>query len=99
TASLVSAASVMRTIAAALKLTSTGPVLYRQERMGVDGRRFHMLKFRTMRVDAEARTGAVWARPDDPRRTGLGAFLRRASLDELPQLFNVLRAELSLGGP
>jgi len=99
TVALVIAAPVMLTIAAALKLTSTGPVLYRQERMGVDGRRFHMLKFRTMRVDAEARTGPVWARPDDPRRTGLGAFLRRASLDELPQLFNVLRGEMSLVGP
>jgi len=99
TVALVITVPVMLTIAAALKLTSTGPVLYRQERMGVDGRRFHMLKFRTMRVDAEARTGPVWARPDDPRRTGLGAFLRRASLDELPQLFNVLRGEMSLVGP
>ena len=93
------AAPVMLAIVAALKLTSPGPVLYRQERMGVDGRRFRMLKFRTMRVDAEAATGPVWARPDDPRRTWLGGFLRRWSLDELPQLFNVLRGEMSLVGP
>jgi len=89
----------MLAIVAALKLTSPGPVLYRQERMGVDGRRFRMLKFRTMRVDAEAQTGPVWATADDPRRTGLGAFLRRWSLDELPQLLNVLRGEMSLVGP
>ncbi|MGH7342831.1 MAG: undecaprenyl-phosphate glucose phosphotransferase, partial [Candidatus Rokuibacteriota bacterium] len=93
------AAPVMLAIAAALKLTSPGPVLYGQERMGVDGRRFRMLKFRTMRVDAEADTGPVWARPDDPRRTALGIFLRRTSLDELPQLLNVLRGEMSLVGP
>jgi len=96
---LALAAPAMLAVTVALKLTSPGPVLYRQERMGVDGRRFRMLKFRTMRVDAEAETGPVWARPDDPRRTGLGAFLRRTSLDELPQLFNVLRGEMSLVGP
>jgi Undecaprenyl-phosphate glucose phosphotransferase len=96
---LVLAAPVMLAVAVALKLMSPGPVLYRQERMGVDGQRFRMLKFRTMRVDAEAETGPVWARPHDPRRTGLGAFLRRTSLDELPQLFNVLRGQMSLVGP
>ena len=96
---LAVAAPLMLGVAVALKLTSRGPVLYRQERMGVDGRRFHMLKFRTMRVDAESETGPVWAHPDDPRRTSLGAFLRRTSIDELPQLFNVLRGEMSLVGP
>jgi len=96
---LTLAAPVMLAIVAAVKVTSPGPVLYRQERMGVDGRRFRMLKFRTMRVDAEAQTGPVWATADDPRRTGLGAFLRRWSLDELPQLLNVLRGEMSLVGP
>jgi len=96
---LAVAAPVMLGIAVALKLTSPGPVLYRQERMGVDGRRFRMLKFRTMRVDAEAETGPVWAREDDPRRTALGVSLRRTSLDELPQLFNVLHGEMSLVGP
>jgi len=89
----------MLAIATALKLVSSGPVLYRQERMGLDGQRFQMLKFRTMRVDAERETGPVWARPDDSRRTRLGTFLRRWSLDELPQLWNVLRGEMSLVGP
>jgi Undecaprenyl-phosphate glucose phosphotransferase len=96
---LTLAAPLMLAIVAALKLTSPGPVLYRQERMGVDGRRFRMLKFRTMRVDAEAQTGPVWATPDDPRRTAFGGFLRRWSLDELPQLLNVLRGDMSLVGP
>jgi lipopolysaccharide/colanic/teichoic acid biosynthesis glycosyltransferase len=67
--------------------------------MGLDGRRFPMLKFRTMRMDAEAASGPVWAQPDDPRRTRLGSWLRRTSLDELPQLFNVLRGQMSLVGP
>jgi Undecaprenyl-phosphate glucose phosphotransferase len=86
-------------IAAIVKLTSPGPVLYRQERMGLDGQRFHMLKFRTMRADAEAQTGPVWAGPRDGRRTRLGTFLRRFSLDELPQFINVLRGEMSVVGP
>jgi Undecaprenyl-phosphate glucose phosphotransferase len=90
---------LMLVIALAVKLSSQGPVLYRQERMGLDGGRFHMLKFRTMRLDAEAETGPVWASPDDPRCTRLGAFLRRWSLDELPQFFNVIRGEMSLVGP
>ena len=95
----VVATPLMLAVALALKLSSPGPVLYRQERMGLDGRRFQMLKFRTMRLDAEAATGPVWARPDDPRRTRLGAFLRSWSLDELPQLVNVLRGDMSLVGP
>jgi len=96
---LVLAAPLMAAIAVAIRLISPGPVFYRQERMGLDGQRFRMLKFRTMPVDAEARSGPVWARPDDPRRTRLGALLRRFSLDELPQLWNVLRGEMSLVGP
>jgi Undecaprenyl-phosphate glucose phosphotransferase len=96
---LTVAALPMALIAAAIKLTSPGPVLIRQERMGLDGRAFAMLKFRTMRVDAETDTGPVWAREDDPRRTPPGALLRRFSLDELPQLVNVLRGEMSLVGP
>ena len=90
---------VMAAIIAAIAATSGRPVLYRQERMGLDGRRFWMLKFRTMPLDAEAATGPRWATPDDPRRTHLGAWLRRFSLDELPQLFNVLRGDMSLVGP
>jgi len=96
---LAAALPVMGVVALAVKLTSSGPILLRQERMGLDGRRFAMLKFRTMRPDAEAETGPVWASADDPRRTRLGAFLRRTSLDELPQLVNVLRGEMSLVGP
>jgi lipopolysaccharide/colanic/teichoic acid biosynthesis glycosyltransferase len=67
--------------------------------MGLDGQRFRMLKFRTMRIDAEAGTGPVWAAEDDPRRVPFGAFLRRFSLDELPQFANVLRGEMSVVGP
>ena len=90
---------VLAAIALLIKLTSRGPVFYVQERMGVDGRVFGMLKFRTMGVDAERDTGAVWTRADDPRRTALGVFLRRTSLDELPQLWNVFKGEMSLVGP
>jgi Undecaprenyl-phosphate glucose phosphotransferase len=93
------AAPLMVLIAPAVRWSSPGPVLLRQERMGLDGRRFAMLKFRTMRPDAEAATGPVWARQDDPRRTWLGTLLRRWSLDELPQLINVLRGEMTLVGP
>jgi Undecaprenyl-phosphate glucose phosphotransferase len=86
-------------LAVAVKLSSAGPVLYRQERMGLDGQRFGMLKYRTMPPDAEATSGPVWARPADARRTRLGALLRRFSLDELPQFINVVRGEMSVVGP
>lgn len=86
-------------IALAVKITSPGPVLYRQVRMGLDGRIFEMLKFRSMMVGAEKETGPVWAQKKDPRRTFLGRILRKLSLDELPQLINVLRGEMSLVGP
>jgi exopolysaccharide biosynthesis polyprenyl glycosylphosphotransferase len=86
-------------LAGLVKATSRGPVFYRQERCGLNGQPFEMLKFRSMRVDAENQTGAVWARKDDPRRTRLGTFLRKTSLDELPQLINVLKGDMSLVGP
>jgi len=92
-------APLLALIALGIKWTSRGPVLYRQERMGLDGRRFTMLKFRTMRADAEAATGPVWAVRDDARRVGFGAVLRRLSLDELPQFLNVLRGDMSVVGP
>ncbi len=92
-------APVMALIALAIKATSRGPVFYRQERMGLDGRRFVMFKFRSMVEDAEKYTGPVWAAEDDPRVTALGRWLRALSLDELPQLINVLRGEMSLVGP
>jgi Undecaprenyl-phosphate glucose phosphotransferase len=82
-----------------IKTTSRGPMFYRQERMSLDGRTFLVWKFRTMRVDAERETGPVWASPDDARRTAIGRWLRHLSLDELPQLINVLRGEMSLVGP
>ena len=86
-------------IAAAIRFTSPGRVFYRQERMGLDGRPFMVLKFRSMFDDAERDTGPVWTRENDPRRTPVGRFLRRFSLDELPQLWNVFKGEMSLVGP
>jgi exopolysaccharide biosynthesis polyprenyl glycosylphosphotransferase len=90
---------VLAGLALAVKLTSKGPIFYGQERMGLDGRHFRMWKFRSMRVDAESKTGAVWAVANDDRRTPIGAFLRSTSLDELPQLWNVFIGQLSLVGP
>ncbi|MET0402959.1 MAG: undecaprenyl-phosphate glucose phosphotransferase [Cystobacter sp.] len=89
---------MMLLVALAVKLTSRGPLLYAQERMGMDGETFHILKFRTMRTDAEV-SGALMASKDDPRRTPIGTFLRKYSLDELPQFFNVLLGDMSLVGP
>jgi Undecaprenyl-phosphate glucose phosphotransferase len=86
-------------IALLVKLSSPGPVLYRQERMGLDGKAFIVYKFRSMREDAESQTGPTWARDDDPRATPVGRWLRRFDLDELPQLWNVLRGDMSLVGP
>jgi len=85
-------------IAIAIRL-SGGPVLYRQQRMGLDGRPFEIVKFRSMRPDAEDESGPTWTGPEDPRRTRVGRFLRRWSLDELPQLANVVKGEMSLVGP
>ncbi|OGD25096.1 MAG: undecaprenyl-phosphate glucose phosphotransferase, partial [Candidatus Aminicenantes bacterium RBG_13_59_9] len=86
-------------VAILVKLTSPGPVFYRQERMGMDGRRFRMVKFRTMVRDAEEGSGPVMSRPGDPRMTRVGRFLRKFSIDEFPQLINVFRGEMSLIGP
>jgi Undecaprenyl-phosphate glucose phosphotransferase len=90
---------IMVIIGLFIKWTSKGPILHRQKRIGMDGHPFQMLKFRTMRIDAEKESGPVWAEKDDPRRTKVGALLRKMSLDELPQLFNVLKGEMSLVGP
>lgn len=90
---------LMILLAALVKLTSRGPIFYTQERCGLNGQRFQMVKFRTMKLDAEATTGPVWASSKDCRTTVIGSWLRRLSLDELPQLFNVLRGEMSLVGP
>ena len=93
-------APLLALIALAVRASSgPGPIFYRQERMGLDGTLFHMVKFRSMRQDSEAKSGPVWTAPDDPRVTRVGAFLRKTSLDELPQLWNVLRGDMSLVGP
>ena len=86
-------------IALFIKLDSKGPVFFRQERIGLDGIKFDMLKFRSMKVEAETQSGPVFATADDPRRTKIGGVLRKTSLDELPQLFNVLKGQMSLVGP
>ncbi len=93
------ASPVMLLVALAVKITSPGPVLYRQVRVGLDGASFTVFKFRSMRADAEAKTGAVWASKDDPRITAVGRITRKLRLDELPQMFNVLRGEMSIVGP
>jgi len=98
-AALVILSPLLGLIALGVRLTSPGPVLYVQERMGLDGHSFRMLKFRSMRIDAEHESGAVWARADDNRRTAFGTLLRKTSLDELPQLWNVLCGDMSLVGP
>ena len=99
TVALILLAPLMLLLALAVKCTSPGPVFYRQWRTGLAGRQFGMLKFRSMRVDAESGTGPVWAQRGDDRCTSLGRFMRRWSLDELPQLFNVLAGDMSLVGP
>ncbi|REJ73833.1 MAG: undecaprenyl-phosphate glucose phosphotransferase [Acidobacteria bacterium] len=86
-------------VAALIWLEDRGPIFYSQERMGLDGRAFMIHKFRSMRVDAESSTGPIWAVEEDPRRTRIGSLLRRTSIDELPQLWNVFRGEMSLVGP
>jgi Undecaprenyl-phosphate glucose phosphotransferase len=86
-------------IAALIRRSSSGPVVYTQERMGLDGKAFNVLKFRSMYIGAEDETGPVWARDNDPRCTPVGRWLRRLDLDELPQLWNVLRGDMSIVGP
>jgi exopolysaccharide biosynthesis polyprenyl glycosylphosphotransferase len=96
---LVLLSPIMMFLAMLIKLESAGPVFYTQERMGLDGKRFMMLKFRSMRTDAEVDTGPVWATTNDSRRTRLGTTIRRLSIDEFPQLANVLLGDMSLVGP
>ena len=96
---LILMAPLLLVIAIIIKLTSPGPVFYRQERVTWNGAYFPMLKFRTMPVEAEAASGPVWARAGEPRATPFGRFLRRTSLDELPQFINVLKGEMSIVGP
>jgi sugar transferase (PEP-CTERM system associated) len=96
---LLICAPLLPLIALAIKLTSKGPVLFRQERVGRFGQPFTVFKFRTMRQDAEAATGAVWAGENDPRITSVGRLLRKTRLDEIPQLWNVLKGDMAFVGP
>jgi sugar transferase (PEP-CTERM system associated) len=96
---LIVSSPIMLITALAVRFTSPGPVLYRQLRVGLNGRHFTVYKFRSMRADAEAGTGAVWASKEDPRVTRVGKIIRKIRFDELPQLFNVLRGEMSIVGP
>ena len=96
---LVLFSPLMALIAIAVKFDSPGPVIYRQKRLGLKGRVFTIYKFRTMRKDAEKHSGAVWAMQNDPRVTRIGRFLRATHLDELAQLFNVIKGDMSLVGP
>jgi sugar transferase (PEP-CTERM system associated) len=96
---IVVAAPVMLAVAAVIKLTSKGPALYHQQRVGQHGRVFTVHKFRSMRTDAEKDTGAVWAKANDDRITPFGHFIRRSRLDELPQMWNVLCGHMSVVGP
>ena len=96
---LIFLSPIMMLLAILIKLESDGPVFYTQERMGLDGKRFMMFKFRSMRADAEVDTGPVWATAADSRRTRMGTIIRRLSIDELPQLMNVIVGDMSLVGP
>ena len=96
---LVLLSPLLLLIALLVRTSSPGPILYRQERMSLNGQTFDMLKFRSMPVAAEKDTGAVWAKPGENRATPIGAVLRRTSLDELPQFLNVLKGDMSVVGP
>jgi len=98
-AGLIASAPLWALFAAAVKLQDRGPVFYRQERSGRHGRRFDVLKFRSMIPDAEAHVGAVQAARSDPRTTAVGRLLRATAMDELPQLWNILRGDMSFVGP
>ena len=82
-----------------IKLTSPGPLIYKQERVGLHNKTFRMYKFRSMELQPESEEKKAWTVKNDPRVTGIGKFMRRTSLDELPQLFNILKGDMSLVGP
>lgn len=96
---LVLSAPITILTAIAIKIDSKGPVLFKQERLGQNGKPFNVLKFRSMIQDAEKNTGPVWSQKDDPRVTRMGKFVRKVRIDEIPQMFNVLKGEMSLVGP
>jgi len=96
---LVLTAPLMALVAAAITFESQGPAIFRQERVGLNGRRFTLFKFRSMRQDAEKASGPTWAKEQDDRCTRVGRFIRRCRIDELPQLVNVVRGDMSFVGP
>ncbi|GAB1347892.1 hypothetical protein MASR1M107_01030 [Ignavibacteriales bacterium] len=96
---LLVASPIILAAAIAIKIDSRGPVIYKQERSGLNGKVFKVYKFRSMYQDAEKRTGPVWSQKDDPRITHSGKFIRRVRIDELPQIWNVFKGEMSLVGP
>lgn len=93
------AAPIILFTAIIIKIVSPGPIFYKQERVGLDGKIFYIYKLRTMRLDAEKLTGPTWAREDDPRLIKFGKIIRKAHIDELPQLYNVLKGDMSIVGP
>lgn len=99
TTGLILAIPIIVLTAIAIKLDSAGPVFFSQERVGKDGRIFKLIKFRSMKIDAEATTGPVWAQVDDPRITRVGRFIRLTRIDEIPQFINVLKGDMHLVGP
>jgi putative colanic acid biosynthesis UDP-glucose lipid carrier transferase len=98
-AALILLSPLFAVLALAVQMSGRGPILYRQTRVGLNGRRFTIIKFRTMHEYAERDLGAIWSVPADPRCTRIGNHLRRYGLDELPQLWNILRGDMSLVGP
>ena len=96
---IIVSSPVMLVMCILIKLTSPGPLIYRQERVGLHNKTFWMYKFRSMEVQPEAEEKKAWTVKNDPRVTGIGKFMRRTSIDELPQLFNILRGDMSLVGP
>ena len=98
-AGLIASAPLWAVFAAAIRIEDGGPVFFRQERAGIGGRSFMAIKFRSMRPDAEAGVGAIQASADDPRVTRVGRFLRATAMDELPQLWNIFRGDMSFVGP
>src|SRR5262249_7594948 len=99
TFALIITGPLMSLIGLAIHITSPGPIFFTQERVGLNGKKFRMYKFRTMNVSETSESDTRWTTQHDPRRTRLGAFLRRSNLDELPQFFNVLKGDMSVVGP
>ena len=96
---IIVSSPVMLLMCILIKLTSPGPLIYRQERVGLHNKNFWMYKFRSMEIQPEAEEKKAWTVKNDPRVTGIGKFMRRTSIDELPQLFNILKGDMSLVGP